>query len=318
MDGLAYMESGLVLNIQRYSIHDGPGIRTTVFLKGCPLSCWWCHNPESQCANPELIVVETRCVRCGMCRKVCPAEQLPASADAADPANPQAGDGVRAAPVACTLCGACVEACPAGAIQMAGRKMTPAEILAEVRRDRIFYDDSGGGLTVSGGEPLMQPAFVMAILRACRDDGISTAVDTSGCGCREHLLEMAALTDLFLYDLKLADPARHAVYTGLSNDLILGNLRALGEVHSNIWVRMPLVPGINDSAEDLDAAGEIIRHIKGVQQVNLLAYHETAAHKFERLGRPYRARSVSAPTARQMDIAAERIRKFGLNVKTGG
>ena len=312
------MESGLVLNIQRYSIHDGPGIRTTVFLKGCPLSCWWCHNPESQCANPELIVVETRCVRCGMCRKVCPAEQLPASADAADPANPQAGDGVRAAPVACTLCGACVEACPAGAIQMAGRKMTPAEVLAEVRRDRIFYDDSGGGLTVSGGEPLMQPAFVMAILRACRDDGISTAVDTSGCGCREHLLEMAALTDLFLYDLKLADPARHAVYTGLSNDLILGNLRALGEVHSNIWVRMPLVPGINDSAEDLDAAGEIIRHIKGVQQVNLLAYHETAAHKFERLGRPYRARSVSAPTARQMDIAAERIRKFGLNVKTGG
>jgi pyruvate formate lyase activating enzyme len=309
------MESGLVLNIQRYSIHDGPGIRTTVFLKGCPLVCWWCHNPESQCAGPEVIVVETRCIRCGLCRKVCPAEQLPAIADAE---SPQAGDGVRAAPVACTLCGACVEACPAGAIQMAGRKMTVAEVLSEVRRDRIFYDDSGGGLTISGGEPLMQPGFVTALLRACRDDGISTAVDTSGCGSREHLLEMAALTDLFLYDLKLADPARHAVYMGVSNDGILGNLRALGEVHGNIWVRIPLVPGINDSAEDLDAAGEIIRQIKGVQQVNLLAYHETAVHKFQRLGRPYRAGRISAPTTRQMDIAAERIRKFGLNVKTGG
>jgi pyruvate formate lyase activating enzyme len=315
MDGLAYMESGLVLNIQRYSIHDGPGIRTTVFLKGCPLTCWWCHNPESQCARPEVIVVETRCIRCGLCREVCPAEQLPPNAE---PGSPQPGDGVRAAPVACTLCGACVDACPAGAVQLAGRRMTVAEVLAEVRRDRIFYDDCGGGLTVSGGEPLMQPAFVIALLRACRDDGISTAVDTSGCGAREHLLEMAPFTDLFLYDLKLADSARHAVYTGAANKGILENLRALGEVHGNIWIRIPLLPGINDSPGDLDAAGEIIRQIKGVQQVNLLAYHETAAHKLQRLGRPYRAKEISAPTSRQMDIAAERMRKFGLSVKTGG
>jgi pyruvate formate lyase activating enzyme len=196
--------------------------------------------------------------------------------------------------------------------------MTVTEVLAEVRRDRIFYDESGGGVTISGGEPLMQPAFVTAMLRACRDDGIATAVDTSGCGAREHLLEMAPLTDLFLYDLKLADPARHAVYTGAANEGILENLRALGEVHGNIWVRIPLLPGINDSAEDLDAAGEIIRQIKGVQQVNLLAYHETAVHKFQRLGRPYRAKAISAPTSRQMDIAAERMRTFGLSVKTGG
>lgn len=302
------MESGLVLNIQRYSIHDGPGIRTTVFLKGCPLTCWWCHNPESQCAGREVIVVETRCVRCGRCREVCPVEQLPAPA----------GDGVRAAPAACTLCGACVAACPAGAIQMAGAAMTVADVLAEVRRDRIFYDESGGGVTISGGEPLMQPAFVKALLGACRAEGIATAVDTSGYGSREQLLEIAKLTDLFLCDLKVMDARDHANYTGVSNEGIIENLRALGEVHGNIWVRIPLVPGINDSPAELDAAGELIRQIKGVQQVNLLAYHDTAAHKFERLGRPYRVGKISAPTLLQMDQAAERMRKFGLNVKTGG
>lgn len=302
------MESGLVLNIQRYSIHDGPGIRTTVFLKGCPLTCWWCHNPESQCAQREVIVVETRCVRCGLCRKVCPVEQLPAPA----------GEGVRAAPVACTRCGACVEACPTGAIQMAGAEMTVADVLAEVRKDQIFYDESGGGMTISGGEPLSQPAFVKELLAACRAEGIATAVDTCGYGCRDQLLEIAKLTNLFLYDLKLVNPQRHETYTGVTNEGIIENLRALGEVHKNIWVRIPVVPGINDSPADLDAAGELILQIKGVQQVNLLAYHDTAANKFERLGRPYRVSEVSAPTQQQMDSLAERMRKFGLNVKTGG
>ncbi len=302
------MESGLVLNIQRYSIHDGPGIRTTVFLKGCPLTCWWCHNPESQCAQREVIVVETRCVRCGRCRQACPVEQLP----------PAVGDGVRAAPMACTLCGACVEACPTGAIQMAGQRMTVAEVLDEVRRDRIFYDDSGGGMTISGGEPLSQPAFTLALLKACRQVGLATAVDTCGDGDRDQLLEMAELTDLFLYDLKLVNPQRHATYTGVSNEGIIENLRALGEVHENIWVRIPIVPGINDSPADLDAAGELVLQIKGVRQVNLLAYHDTAAHKFERLGRPYRVSEISAPTQQHMDNLAERMRKFGLNVKTGG
>ena len=302
------MKSGLVLNIQRYSIHDGPGIRTTVFLKGCPLACWWCHNPESQSAQREIIVVETRCVRCGLCRRACPVEQLPAPA----------GDGVRAAPVACTLCGACVEACPTGAIQMAGTEMTVAEVIAEVRKDRIFYDESGGGVTISGGEPLSQAAFVKALLAACRADGLATAVDTCGYGSREQLMEIATLTDLFLYDLKLVDPQRHAKYTGVSNEGIIENLRALGEVHENIWVRIPIVPGINDSPADLDAAAELILQIKGVQQVNLLAYHDTAAHKFERLGRPYRVSEVFAPTQQRMDNLAEQMRKFGLNVKTGG
>jgi len=201
---------------------------------------------------------------------------------------------------------------------MAGVEMTVDEVVAEVRKDRIFYDDSGGGVTVSGGEPLAQPAFLTALLEACRADGIATAVDTSGYGDREELLAIAKLTDLFLYDIKLMDDERHVTYTGASNEGIIDNLRALGQIHGNIWVRMPIVPGINDSPADLDAAAGLILQIKGVQQVNLLAYHDTAAHKFERLGRPYRVSEVSAPTPRQMDQAAERMRKFGLNVKTGG
>jgi len=303
------METGIVLNIQRYTIHDGPGIRTTVFLKGCPLTCWWCHNPESQSGQPERIVIETRCVHCGQCRKVCPVEQLPAG---------EGGDGVRAAPVACTLCGACVEACPAEAIQMAGQAMTVAEVMDEVRRDRIFYDDSGGGVTISGGEPLSQPAFLTDLLTACKAEHLRTAVDTSGYGDREQLLEIGPLTDLFLYDLKLADPAKHATYTGVSNEEIIENLRALGEVHGNIWVRIPVVPGINDSPEEMDALAGIILQVKGVQQVNLLPYHETGAHKFERLGRPYRMGEITAPTARQMDTLVERMRRLGLNAKRGG
>jgi pyruvate formate lyase activating enzyme len=311
------MQSGLVLNIQRYTIHDGPGIRTTVFLKGCPLTCWWCHNPESQHPGRELIVVETRCVRCGLCRKACPQPQLPAEQIPADQLSPD-GEPVRAAPVECTLCGKCVEACPAEAIQMAGREMTVAEVMHEVRRDRIFYDDSGGGMTISGGEPLAQPAFLKALLTACRSEHIRTAVDTCGHGSQEQLLEIAPLTDLFLYDLKLADPVRHATYTGVSNDRIIANLRALGSVHGNIWVRIPIVPGINDSPEEIDALAGIILQNKGVQQVNLLAYHETGAHKFERLGRPYRIGRISAPGAQHMDELVERMRRLGLNVRKGG
>jgi len=311
------METGTILNIQRYTIHDGPGIRTTVFLKGCPLTCWWCHNPESQSPSRELVVVETRCVRCGRCRKVCPVKQLPPEDLPVDGVDP-AGRAVRAAPVACTLCGACVDACPTEAIQMFGREMSVADVMNEVRRDRIFYDDSGGGVTISGGEPLMQPTFLKALLSACRDEYLRTAVDTSGFGDRDQLLEIAELTDLFLYDLKLADPEKHVTYTGVPNEKIIENLRLLGEVHGNIWVRIPIVPGINDSPEEMDALAGIILQIKSVQQVNLLAYHETAAHKFERLGRPYRVGRISAPTEEHMNNLVERMCRLGLSARKGG
>lgn len=217
------MHSGVVAHIQRFSLHDGPGIRTTVFLKGCPLNCLWCHNPESRASRPEIMVVESRCIRCGRCASVCP-NQLASDSIAFDQ---QPG-------AVCRLCGACVKACPSAARQMVGRQMTVGEVLDEIRRDTIFYDDSQGGVTFSGGEPLAQPQFLGSLLTACAAEGIHTAVDTCGFAAAEQVLAMAARADLILYDLKMLDDAKHTRLTGVSNALILDNLRAAARTQQRL------------------------------------------------------------------------------------
>ncbi len=300
-------ESGLVFNVQKYSLHDGPGIRTTVFLKGCPLCCAWCHNPESRSAKPEIVVSENRCAACGECRRACPFGE----------AHP--GGGAMATDAAeCTLCGQCAEACPTGARQMIGERRTIAEIMAVVGQDRVFYEESGGGVTFSGGEPLSQPAFLKAMLAACRREGLRSAVDTCGFACTEVLLDIAAMSDLVLYDLKLMDDARHRQYTGVSNAPILANLRALARVHRNLWLRVPVIPGINDREEDLRAAAEFAAELPGVRQVNLLPYHKLGLFKSRRLSQSYPLESVEPPSAERMDRAAAIFRQRGLKVKTGG
>ena len=302
------MESGIVFNIQKYSIQDGPGIRTTVFLKGCPLDCWWCHNPESQSPEPEITVIEGRCMRCGECRKVC--------VRGGSPGRP--GCGPAGEPAACTLCGKCVEACPTGARQMVGRRMNAAEVLAEVLKDRVFYEESGGGVTFSGGEPLRQPRFLRALLQACRDAGLHTAVDTCGFAPKEDLLAVAPLADLFLYDLKFMDESRHARYTGASNVSILDNLRALGDIHGNIWIRVPIIPGLNDSARELEALARCAASVPGVRQVNVLPYHGAGAYKAPRVGRAYRLQETAPPSPEYMEDVAARFRGHGLSVRIGG
>jgi pyruvate formate lyase activating enzyme len=196
--------------------------------------------------------------------------------------------------------------------------MTVPEMMAEILKDRIFYDDSRGGVTFSGGEPLMQPRFLKDLLTACRAQGIRTAVDTCGFGTCEFLLSIAPLTDLFLYDLKAIDEEKHLQYTGVSNAPILENLSALGRVHSNIWIRVPLIPGLNDDDGQLEATARFAASIPGVRQINVLPYHKMAIHKFRRLGRPYRLEQIPAPTPERLEEVRQKLSIFGLTVKTGG
>jgi len=301
------METGLVFNLQKYSLQDGPGIRTTVFLKGCPLCCAWCHNPESISPRREIVVVSQHCNACGECRTACPFGEEIAGTGALPPRNEQ-----------CTLCAACVDACPTGARQMIGREMTVAEVVEAVVKDRIFYEDSGGGVTISGGEPLSQPRFLKALAESLRATGIHVALDTTGFGCTEHLLAAARFSDLVLYDLKAFDEARHKKLTGVSNRSILENLKALNDVHRNIWIRIPVVPGFNDDVEELEKIAAFVAGLRAVTLVNLLPFHRSGLHKYERLGWGHSLDGVETPSAELMERAAAVFRRRHLTTKIGG
>lgn len=296
---------GLVFHIMRFSLHDGPGIRTTVFLKGCPLSCWWCHNPESQSFEPSLMYFEDRCRRCGDCLAVCPSSAINYS------------DGRIGRPITCQACGACVEACVAGARELAGRRMAVSEVVREVERDVIFFDESGGGVTFSGGEPLSQPRFTEALLEACRARRIHSALDTCGLAEPDLLLRVSAKADLVLYDLKLLDTARHASYTGVPNALILGNLEALVAAGRPVRVRFPLIPGVNDGAEEIAELMQLLARL-GLRHLDLLPYHRIGIDKYRRLGMPARLGDQPSPSAAQISQIAGQFEQHGFAVKIGG
>jgi pyruvate formate lyase activating enzyme len=304
---LRMKETGLVFNIQKYSLHDGPGIRTTVFLKGCPLSCAWCHNPESQSARPEIMVVENRCAACGECRRACPfGQEAP-------------GHGpLRTDSAGCLVCGQCAAVCPTGARRIVGERRTVGDLMKAVLADRVFYEDSGGGVTFSGGEPLAQAGFLKAMLAACRAEGLRTAVDTCGFARTDILMDVAGLTDLILFDLKLMDKARHRQFTGVSNAPILANLEALALTRRNIWLRVPVIPGYNDLEEDWRQAAEFAASLCCISQVNLLPYHKLGLFKSRSARHPSAMESLEPPSAERMERAAEIFRNRGLDVKIGG
>lgn len=304
-------ETGLVFDIQRFSIHDGPGIRTTVFLKGCPLACPWCHNPESQAASPELMFWAGRCILCEACLPVCPHGAISVTVD-------EGARRIVTDPARCQLCGECVAACYAGARELVGRWMTVGEVLAEVTRDVPFYDQSGGGVTISGGEPLAQPEFLTGLLQACRAQDIHTAVDTCGYAPWPVVDQVRPYVDLFLYDLKLMDNARHRQVTGVSNEAILGNLQRLAAGGHRLRVRVPVIPGLNDDEANLQALGATVAALPGAVGVDLLAYHPTARDKYRRLDRAYFLDTLQAPTEGQMAAVAARLRALGNDVKLGG
>jgi pyruvate formate lyase activating enzyme len=298
---------GIVFDIKRFSIHDGPGIRTTVFFKGCPLDCAWCHNPESKTAERERMFWEGRCIRCGACQAAC--EQEAIAFDGAYPITYEER---------CTLCGSCVQACHAEARQIIGREMTVSQVMSEIERDVAFYDESGGGVTFSGGEPLMQPEFLRQLLRACREQEIHTAVDTCGFAPWEVLESLRNDVGLFLYDIKLLDDARHRQFTGMSNTLILSNLRALAARGHHLIVRVPVIPGINDDQESLNQVGAFASTLANLDRLDILPYHHTAASKYERLGKSYDLSRLRPPTEERMAEIAETLGAFGLQIRIGG
>ncbi|HSJ53521.1 MAG TPA: glycyl-radical enzyme activating protein, partial [Anaerolineae bacterium] len=295
---------GTVLDIQRCSIHDGPGIRTTVFFKGCPLSCWWCHNPESQAANREIVARQERCLGCRACEDACPRGAVQFS-----------GGGPAIDRERCTLCGACTNACHAEALEIVGREMGAAEVLSEIEKDVAFFDESGGGVTFSGGEPLSQPGFLLALLHACRAQEIHTAVDTCGFAPWHVLEQVYPYTDLFLFDLKLLDDGHHRTYTGVSNRLILANLHRLAHLGCEIILRLPLVPGVNDADERVRAMGEFAAGLPHVRRVDVLPYHHIAIQKYARLDRAYGLLETRPPSAEWVASRAEILARLGLEVR---
>jgi len=297
--------TGLVFWFERFAVHDGPGIRVAVFLKGCPLQCWWCHSPESQSPRPEILLKTDRCLVCGTCVPFCRHDAIT-----------QTDDGYETNRARCEVCGECVDACPADARTLAGRPMTVRELVAEIEKDRVFLERSGGGVTFSGGEPLMQPAFLGAAIASCRAAGWHTAVETSGYGT-EEAMDVAATADLVLFDLKLFDEEAHRRYTGVSNRLIHDNFLRIAASHQDVRVRVPLVPGITDGWDNLEAIARLAASA-GVTRLDLLPYHTAGIAKYDRLGRAYRLSDTAPPAAESLADTRQRLERLGLDVHLGG
>jgi len=303
-----HLQQSLIFDIKRYSINDGPGIRLTLFFKGCPLSCRWCHNPESLSPRAQKLYAAQKCIGCGECVKVCPHQACRISAA-----------GVITDPALCRSCGACADICPSMATEMSGRTYRIDELLAIIDKEVPFFDQSGGGVTFSGGEPLMHAPVLLELLEACGRRRIHRAVDTSGYGKTADLIKIAEQTELFLFDLKLMDVARHKEFTGVDNRLILDNLRRLAASGAEIEIRVPLITGINDDRQNLEQLATFIAGLPGITpRISLLPFHNVAENKYRKLGQSYDVGGMSTPGSESLQQAAEICAAQGLVASLGG
>lgn len=302
------MKTPLIFDIKRYAINDGPGIRIVIFLKGCNLNCAWCHNPESISTETERMYAPAKCILCGTCVMACPEKAISLTPE-----------GIITDIERCNMTGRCAEVCPTKAIEISGKPMSVAEIMNEIEKERVFFDQSGGGVTFSGGEPLLHHEFLIQLLDECGRRKIHRAVDTAGLANTEIILDVAKRTDLFLYDLKLMDSEKHRQWVGVPNEKILENLKILAETGAKIIIRIPLIGGVNDDAENMEATARFIASLSGEKKtVNLLPYHKIAQTKYQKLGRPDEFLLLEEPTKEAQARAVSIFKQLGLEASIGG
>lgn len=297
--------NGTIFNIQKFCVNDGPGIRTTVFLKGCPLRCIWCHNPESKKTAQEMFYNAQKCVKCGRCAKAC------------DKVCHEFSDDVHLYDrEKCAVCGKCAEVCPTEALETAGYEISVGDALRDVLKDKVFYDNSGGGMTVSGGEPMLQFDFTLSLMKAAKEAGLHTCMETCGYAPEERYREIAPYVDIFLFDYKITDPEKHRECTGVTNELILSNLRMLDGAGSRIILRCPIIPTVNDTEEHLSAIANLANSLSNVLEINIEPYHPLGSGKSEMLGREYALQGLGFPEEETVKGWIERVqRETEVNVK---
>lgn len=305
MNKVDYEMEGVLFNIQRYSLHDGPGIRTIPFFKGCPLSCKWCSNPESQHPKPELIFKKSDCIRCGKCIEACKQQALSVS-------NAFFIDRER-----CIQCGKCTQVCPTQALEMKGKRMTVADVMRELQKEENLYRRSGGGITLSGGEPLAQPAFARELLKACKEKGWHTAMETTGFTTPEVIADVFPYVDLALTDIKAINPAIHLANTGIENSQILENLLRISFLTKTI-VRIPVIPGVNDNPEEIHNIAEFARLMSNVDTLHLLPYHSFGENKYGLLGRIYPMGEADSIAESKMELLKREVESSGFHCHIGG